>query len=382
MQNYTLTHVSDAVLLRDLARLVARDRATTATLLAHIAEVDERKLYRPAGYSSMYAYCVEKLRLSEDAAYKRIQAARVARRFPALFAALAGGSLHLAAICLLAPHLTPESAWELIEMATHKGKSEIEDLLARRFPASPDATVRGLFAMAQHAPGHVRGLDAGAGPEAQLAPGQVESTQVQSLPQNRVRFMVQFAVTQSTRDKLRHARDLLSHAVPDGDMAEVLDRALDVLILKLERRKTGRARRPRAVERVAADVRHVPAHVRRVVWERDEGRCSFVGADGHRCAARRFLEFDHIDPLARGGKTMADNMRLRCRAHNQYEAERAFGAGHMKQKRQIQDVMTGLRGLGCRAGDARRAAEFTGTLHCATLEDRMLAALRFLPQRR
>ena len=194
--------------------------------------------------------------------------------------------------------------------------------------------------------------------------------------------MVQFAVTQSTRDKLRHARDLLSHAVPDGDMGEVLDRALEVLIVKLERRKTGRARRPRAVERVETEGRHVAAHVRRVVWDRDEGRCTFVGADGHRCAARRFLEFDHIDPVARGGKTTADNMRLRCRAHNQYEAERAFGARHMTQKRQIQDVMTGLRGLGCRAGDARRAAEFTGTLHCATLEDRMRAALRFLPQRR
>jgi hypothetical protein len=118
------------------------------------------------------------------------------------------------------------------------------------------------------------------------------------------------------------------------------------------------------------------------VWERDEGRCTFVGAGGHRCAARRFLEYDHIAPVARGGKTIADNLRLRCRAHNQYEAERTFGAGHMTQKRQIQDVMAGLRGLGCRTVDARRAAEFTGSLHCATLEDRMLAALRFLPQRR
>src|SRR5258708_12887283 len=109
MQNYTLTHVSAAVLHRDLARLVARDRATTAMLLAHIVEVDERKLYRPAGYPSMYAYCVGGLRLSEDAAYKRIQAARVARRFPALLPALAAGNLHLPAICLLPPHLPPLS---------------------------------------------------------------------------------------------------------------------------------------------------------------------------------------------------------------------------------------------------------------------------------
>ena len=91
MHSYTLAHVRDDVLLRDLAALVAQDRATTASLLAHIAEVDVRRLYVPAGYPSMHAYCVEKLRLSEDAAYKRIQAARAARQFPSSRLGLRGG---------------------------------------------------------------------------------------------------------------------------------------------------------------------------------------------------------------------------------------------------------------------------------------------------
>ena len=95
MHAYTLTHLSDAILLRDLAALITRDRITTAELLAHIAEVDARRLYVPAGYSSMHAYCVDELRLSEDAAYKRIQAARAARQFPAIFTALAeAGRIH------------------------------------------------------------------------------------------------------------------------------------------------------------------------------------------------------------------------------------------------------------------------------------------------
>src|SRR5512143_4345271 len=101
-----LSQLSDAVLLRDLTALVARDRLTTARILAHIAEVDARRLYAPAGYPSMFAFCVEELRLSEDAAYKRIRAARVARQFPALFEAVAEGRLHLTVVCLLAPHLT------------------------------------------------------------------------------------------------------------------------------------------------------------------------------------------------------------------------------------------------------------------------------------
>ena len=134
MYRCELAHLSDGALLRDLAALVNQDRATTAALLAHLAEVDERRLFLPAAYPSMYAYCVGELRFSEDVASKRIQAARVARRIPAIFTALADGRLHLSAVLLLAPHLTAENARELIETAAHKTKSEIETLLAERFP--------------------------------------------------------------------------------------------------------------------------------------------------------------------------------------------------------------------------------------------------------
>src|SRR5216117_3015877 len=134
MRCYSLSDLNDGELLRRLASLVSRDRVITADLLAHLAEVDARRLYLPAGFASMYAYCVGELRFSEDAAYKRIQAARAAREFPAIFAALAEGRLHLAAVCLLAPHLIPENADELLAAAAGKTKAEIELLLAKRFP--------------------------------------------------------------------------------------------------------------------------------------------------------------------------------------------------------------------------------------------------------
>jgi hypothetical protein len=139
MPNYSLTHLGDADLVRQLAALVNRDRATTAMLLAHIAEVDDRGLYRPAGYPSMFAYCVGELRFSEDAAYKRIRAARAGRKFSELFTALAGGRLHLTALSLLAPHFTLENVNGLIEAATHRTKSDLEELIAGRFgvPGSP-----------------------------------------------------------------------------------------------------------------------------------------------------------------------------------------------------------------------------------------------------
>ncbi|MEO5989900.1 MAG: HNH endonuclease, partial [Candidatus Eisenbacteria bacterium] len=117
MKTCSLSHLADHVLLRDLKSLVARDRATTAELLAHLAEVDERRLYLPAAYSSMYLYCVQELHMSEDAAFRRIRVARAARRFPTILAALADGRLNLTSVLLVAPHLTAHTADELLAAA-------------------------------------------------------------------------------------------------------------------------------------------------------------------------------------------------------------------------------------------------------------------------
>ena len=88
MKNYSLEHLSNLVLLRETKEIVERDRLTTAELISHLAEVDARKLYLEAAFPSMHAWCVRKLGMSEDAASKRIQAARAARAFPAIFPAL------------------------------------------------------------------------------------------------------------------------------------------------------------------------------------------------------------------------------------------------------------------------------------------------------
>ena len=390
MRNYSLTHVSDAVLLRDLAELITRDRLTTSEILAHIGEVDARRLYAPSGYSSMHAYCVGELGLSDDAAFKRIQAARAARQFPEVFAAVAEGRLHLAGVCLLAPHLKPENAEELIEAASGKRKSEIEDWLARRSSNPCRSQTAGVLQLpaGQLAPGQVGDVPGGNpadSRDSELAPGQVDCSES---PEP---FLIRARVS---RAKLRYAQALLSHAVPSGNVDQIFDRALDALIRLLEKRKIGSTSRPRPM-RPSLRQRHIPAEVRRAAWDRDGGQCTFVSAAGHRCRERRFIEWDHIEPVACGGKGTVQNVRLRCRAHNQYEAERAFGADFMSRKRrdrqvdadvmparnvqdEARDVLAGLRSLGCRPGDARRAAEYSAALPVASLEERMRAALQFL----
>jgi hypothetical protein len=420
MRTYSLSHIRDFELSQGLAALVARDRATTAMLLAHIAEFDARRLYLPAAYPSMYAYCVHELHLSEDAAYKRIRVARAARKFPAIFEAVAAGRLQLSGVVLLAPHLTLENADELLTEGSHKTKAEIEELLANRFPRS-------------EATGLVEALPGSATPpNPQLAPGPVGSASPDRLPPDadqlavrqveardserpgealqlapaRVgprakvtpiapdRFLLQLTIGCATRDKLQHAQNLLGHQLPSGDVAQVLERALDALLEKLERRKFAAAKRPRGTRRRSERARHIPAYVKRAVWERDGGQCTYRSESGRRCDARKILEFDHLEPVARGGRASAAGIRLRCRAHNQYDAERAFGAEFMRGKRDTaqraatlrraaeararaaaEELIAPLRILGFSADEARRAAARCHDIPDASLELRVRRAL-------
>jgi len=406
MSRYSLAHLADHVLLRDLGALVALDRATTADLLAHLAEVDARKLYLPAGYASLFAWCVGELGFSEDCAWKRIQSARAAREFPQVLGAVSDGRLHLSAVVLLAPHLTRENAAELLAVTERRSKREIEELLAARFPR-PDvpALIRPIvpdLTTLEPAPGQVAGDLAGeqsrlsfAAPvehrEARPGPDRVEAAPAcaRVVPLSSQRYAWQLTATQQMQDDLQRAKELLGHAVPGGDMTQILARALRVLVRQEERRKCAATDRPHRA-RTSKNPRHIPAHVRREVWRRDGGRCTFVGESGHRCEARSRLEFDHIEPVARGGQTTVANLRLRCRAHNQFAAERAFGKGFMDAKRRqpqygalaeremTEDVISALRTLGVTAAEARRIASLPDVRTGATLEGRILRAVQQL----
>ncbi len=380
LHTYSLNHIADAALELRLSTLVSRERRVTARILAHLAEVDARKLYAPAGYPSMFAYCVEKLHLSEDAAYKRIQVARIARDFPALFPALADGRLHMAAVRLLAPHLTAQNADELVLAATRMTRVEVESMLACRFPRAEELTfLEPVVELGSPSPSPVV---AGVNPErdaCKLAPGQVGSRLKPLSPR---RFDLHVTIDLATRDHLERAREL-----GGGDVEQVLARALSLYVAQLEKRKFAATARPRRPGRAATRPRTIPAHVRRVVRERDGGRCTFTSENGRRCGSRAFLEFDHVRALARGGTSTAEGVRLLCRTHNQYEADRTFGEAFMAAQRaragRDADVIAGLRGLGVSAARAREAV--TALPAEATVEEGLRATLRALapkqPQR-
>ncbi len=401
MRAYSLSHLSDPELLRGLATLVAQDRTTTATLLAHLAEVDDRRLYLPAAYPSLYAYCVGELGMSEDVACKRIRAARAARQFPPIFEALADGRLHLAAVGLLAPCLTPENAADLLAAAAHRTRAEIETLLAERFPRSES------LGLMQVLPASAPAVEGDApdplvpGRVELSAPGRIEDPKLRSrlTPVAPERVLLELTMGRSMQDKLRYAQQLLGHALPSGDPAQVLERALDALIKELERRKFAATERPRCGGRTSKNPRHIPAQVKRAVWERDGGQCTFVSEAGRRCQARKLLEFDHVEEVARGGRASVAGIRLRCRAHNQYGAECTFGANFMREKREAaqreaearrreteargraraaaEEVIAPLRELGFRADEARHASALCESIPEASLEQRVRRALSY-----
>jgi len=350
MSRYSLRHLPDSALLHELKSLVTQDRATTAMLIAHLGEVDARRLYAPAGYPSMFEWCVRDLHFSEDMAFKRIRVARAARQFPRIYDLLSEGQLHLTAVVLLAPHLSPENANELLTAATHRTKAQVEQLLAERFP-QPDlpTLIEPIARPLSHSGVVPEPFNMETPPPVGVSPGSsfpspapvaaASAFPAPTTAANRVqplapqRYAMQCTVSQETHDKLRYAQALLGHAVPSGDLAQVLDRALDALIEKLEQQKFAKTDRPRPCRR-SDDARHIPASVKRAVWERDGRQCTYVGENGHRCESRTRLEFDHVEPVATGGHATVQGLRLRCRAHNHLEAEHRFGRDFMNAQRE------------------------------------------------
>ena len=339
MASRPLATLPDRELLRALHDLVARDRRLEADLLTHLAEVDARELYLEEGCPSMFVYCTDVLHFSESRAYHRIQAARAARSYPAVLERIRRGEIHLSGVKLLAPHLTPENHVELLDRVRHRSKRAIEELLADRAP-KPDAPpiVRRL----PHAGPDAHPVDTGRGLElptsAPTAPAPAAGpASPPPEPLGRERFKIQFTASRALREKLREAQALLRHQLPDGDLAQIFDRALTLLVEDARRKKFGQTTRPvarRSDHEQGPAKRHIPAEIRRAVTARDQGRCAFVGRNRRRCSSRDFIEFHHVEPWARSRRHSVEGIELRCRAHNHHAAVADYGALHMQRWRE------------------------------------------------
>jgi hypothetical protein len=471
----SLASLPDEALLQSLKAVAARSNQITAVLLQHLAEVEARGAHRLWACPTLQSYCVYELRCSEDEAWRRCRAARLARQFPRLLDMLADSTLHLTGLLLDGPHLTAGNERELLARVAFRTKREIERILAEIAPRPdvpslvqplgpagdgvPRRALGGWTAQVRGIAGFERQLPPGVGPgdapavsssehgeadaveaagEADPAPetDAVDTARDSLAPPDEsdtsrerqrsrdddpnvsvpLRYRVQFTADQDFVDLLAEARDLLWHRLPDGDLASVQRLALEALVAQLRRTKYADIRfrrgeegatpsranetmgnaparatraasersdkvtsaapaRARALSHTAparsdnatsaaparspetiapttpadpppvpapgrslstrprsASHPHLPAELRRDVWRRDGGRCTFVDARGVRCPSTAALEFHHRLAHALGGPSTSANLTLRCRAHNRLAAELDFGAEHVAER--------------------------------------------------
>ena len=315
----SLRRLSDAELVAQLRDLAARERGAVVLLVAHLAEFDTRDVHLRAGHGSLFAYCRDVLALSEQEAYNRIAVARAVRRFPKILGLLEEGALNLTSARLLAPHLTAENHREVLDAARGKNKLQVEEIAARLWPRRRCSFLRSEAASAADSQcsrgsgfGAFHGSSAGAGPLGSPPGGPVPIgtpdgrtlSSVARPPERHPadvtvlspdRYRVQVTIGGDTLEKLRLAKDLLRHAVPSGDEAAILDRALTALLTDLAQRKFAAAEKPRAAGGHHAGF---PPHPRRGQACRVAARSRALRVRRHRRAALRRAGVRGVPPCA------------------------------------------------------------------------------------
>lgn len=366
--------LTDVDLVRETKFLAERARHNELRLLSHLAEFDARRLCIEEGHRSLYEYCTGVLGFEEGEAYRRIRAARVIRAFPEAMTALAARKVTMSTLVVLAPWLERKNIGDWLTQAAGKTKREVEALVAARYPQAPQPdAVRNFpfhpLVMTVPQPtagdnGSIVPLEAaaptvaatGAPPQAievegaimgvpavQEAPiGRLENGWQQLAPISAERVRVGFDAAVAIAHLLDRVKQLLRHKYPEGRLEDLIREVLDAYLdrkdpqRQLERKMAKGefiAEVPERPEerfpREWAAGRYIPAKVKSAVWARDDGSCAWREADGKVCGAKDWLEYDHIHPYAKGGRSDDPrNIRLLCRQHNQAAALAAgFTAG-------------------------------------------------------
>jgi hypothetical protein len=294
-------------------------------VLYGLQEIERKRLFLEWGFSSLHHFCAEALGYSEGSAARRVQASRLLREVPEIKSKLEDGTISLSVAAQAQSFFYRES-----KTTEYSPQRKREVLLALDHKTTRE-TERELL---------------------KLSP--------QSLPQERLRQVtaehqeLRVLLDKNLLQAMEEFKSLSSHQLPNGSHQELIRKAFEIANATLLKKKIGSSRKKvtpskpaqpanralihnpaPALERnidisKTADPmasRFIPNATMRAVWERDQGCCAYVNpVTRRRCRSKLRLEFDHFPiPYARGGTSTMDNLRVACRQHNAYAAEKLFG---------------------------------------------------------
>lgn len=368
-------------LTENLRSLLRREHEALAEFLVALAEFDRRRVWVELGHSSLWYFLHRELRLSKSAAQYRKVAAELIQQIPGIIEPLRRGDLCLTSLIEVAKVVTTENWERVLPRFYGLSRREAMEVVAELHPhpAPPVRTVvtpvRSVSPSLSDAPAWPTLMVSDPQPLLALAAGE-SSTQAPAratssssslrvsssaepdpstasrsappvasaaapvaamtavtpaaqprpfevVPLTADRSRLHFTVSKGFMKKLEAARDALSHAMPGATPAEILEAGLELLLAQVAKRR-GLVAKPQKKPRPAKGD-HIPAHVRREVWERDGGKCQYPLAAGGVCGSTRDLELDHIHPQSLGGGSTADNLRVACRPHNDLAARLLLG---------------------------------------------------------
>lgn len=279
--------ISDDELWVRTARLAGDERRITVDVLLHLREVERRGLHLKRGFPSMYEYAVRELRYAEGAAYRRVQAMRLLRDIPEMEEKLTAGTLSVTTASKIQnAYRNQPNEKKAAAVARVEGRSskEVEQELAPLVNAREGSRWLGFDAV-----------------ELRL---QLKAESFKSLEE---------------------LKSIKSHTVGAKTYGGLVS---DLVELGHEKWNPSRRTAPPlrwSTAKSSPAPRYIPSSLRTEVWKRDGGQCTYVdNQGGRRCEARHFLQMDHIQPVALGGKAELANLRLLCGQHNRHRAAQTF----------------------------------------------------------
>jgi hypothetical protein len=307
--------ISNQTLLETTQKLVLEERKLNLDILHNLKEIELRKLHLELGFSSLFEYTVQSLGYSEDAAYRRISAMRLIKSLPQIEEKIASGSLSLTSACKIQSFFRQEEK----QSKAAQVKSKL---------STPDQKLTWIKSLENKSTRDVE--------------KEILKLNPMAIPQEKVRTLsedkteIKIIIDEELKTQLDQLKHLLSHRLisqinPNITYQELIKYLVKMGLDKLDpARKTAKSLGAPKVETQTPlkkkISRYIPSTIKHEVYLRDKGCCSFRTQKTHqKCNSKHLLQYDHIQPMAFGGETTPNNLRLLCANHHKLVTERVFG---------------------------------------------------------